>query len=50
MGPGSVCNNSCCNRCLGVPRQLTAVADASAIKGSGVPIIADGGIRLPVIF
>jgi len=30
---------------VGVP-QLTAVADAAAaIKGSGVPIIADGGIR-----
>ena len=44
IGPGSICTTRVVAG-VGVP-QLTAVADAaSAIKGSGVPIIADGGIR-----
>ncbi|HMR45739.1 MAG TPA: IMP dehydrogenase [Bacteroidia bacterium] len=44
IGPGSICTTRVVAG-VGVP-QLTAVADAAAaIKGSGVPIIADGGIR-----
>jgi IMP dehydrogenase len=44
IGPGSICTTRVVAG-VGVP-QLTAVADAAhAIKGSGVPVIADGGIR-----
>ncbi|MBL8000632.1 MAG: IMP dehydrogenase [Flavobacteriales bacterium] len=44
IGPGSICTTRVIAG-VGVP-QLTAVADcASAIEGSGVPVIADGGIR-----
>jgi IMP dehydrogenase len=44
VGPGSICTTRVIAG-IGVP-QLSAVADsANAIKGSGVPIIADGGIR-----
>ena len=44
IGPGSICTTSIIAG-VGVP-QLTAVMDvAAALKGSGVPIIADGGIR-----
>jgi IMP dehydrogenase len=44
IGPGSICTTRIIAG-VGVP-QLTAVYDvAEAIKGSGVPIIADGGIR-----
>ena len=44
IGPGSICTTRVIAG-VGVP-QLTAVMDcAAAIAGSGVPIIADGGIR-----
>ena len=44
VGPGSICTTRIIAG-IGVP-QLTAIYDAArAIKGSGVPIIADGGIR-----
>ena len=44
IGPGSICTTRVIAG-VGVP-QLTAIYDvANAIKGSGVPVIADGGIR-----
>ena len=44
IGPGSICTTRVIAG-VGVP-QLTAVIDvANALKGSGVPVIADGGIR-----
>jgi len=44
IGPGSICTTRVIAG-VGVP-QLTAVMDcAAAIEGSGVPVIADGGIR-----
>ncbi len=44
IGPGSICTTRIVAG-VGVP-QLTAIYDvAQAINGSGVPIIADGGIR-----
>jgi IMP dehydrogenase len=44
VGPGSICTTRVVAG-VGVP-QLSAVLDvAEAIKGSGIPIIADGGIR-----
>ncbi len=44
IGPGSICTTRVIAG-VGVP-QLTAIYDvAKAINGSGVPIIADGGIR-----
>jgi IMP dehydrogenase len=44
IGPGSICTTRIIAG-VGVP-QLTAVNDvAKAIEGSGVPVIADGGIR-----
>lgn len=44
VGPGSICTTRIIAG-VGVP-QFTAVLEASqAIEGSGVPIIADGGIR-----
>jgi IMP dehydrogenase len=44
IGPGSICTTRIIAG-VGLP-QLTAVYEvAKAIKGSGVPIIADGGIR-----
>ncbi len=44
IGPGSICTTRVIAG-VGIP-QLTAIYDvASAIKGSGVPVIADGGIR-----
>jgi IMP dehydrogenase len=44
VGPGSICTTRIVAG-VGVP-QLTAIADAvSAAKGSGVAIIADGGIK-----
>ncbi|MBS1764948.1 MAG: IMP dehydrogenase [Bacteroidetes bacterium] len=44
IGPGSICTTRIVAG-VGVP-QLTAIADvAQAIKGAGVPVIADGGIR-----
>lgn len=44
QGPGSICTTRVVAG-VGVP-QITAVANvATALKGSGVPVIADGGIR-----
>jgi len=44
IGPGSICTTRIIAG-VGVP-QLTAVYDvAKALKGTGVPVIADGGIR-----
>lgn len=44
VGPGSICTTRIIAG-IGVP-QLTAIMEASsAIAGSGVPVIADGGIR-----
>ena len=44
IGPGSICTTRIIAG-VGVP-QLTAVFEvAKAIKNSGVPVIADGGIR-----
>ena len=44
IGPGSICTTRIIAG-VGVP-QLTAIYDvAKAIKGTGVPVIADGGIR-----
>lgn len=44
IGPGSICTTRIIAG-VGVP-QLTAINDvAAAIEGSGVPVIADGGIR-----
>ncbi len=44
IGPGSICTTRVIAG-VGVP-QLTAVLDcAAALEGSGVPVIADGGIR-----
>jgi IMP dehydrogenase len=44
IGPGSICTTRVVAG-VGYP-QLSAIIDvASAIKGSGVPVIADGGIR-----
>lgn len=44
IGPGSICTTRVVSG-VGVP-QVTAIFDVSyAAKGSGVPVIADGGIR-----
>ncbi|MFN7313040.1 MAG: IMP dehydrogenase [Bacteroidota bacterium] len=44
VGPGSICTTRIIAG-IGVP-QLTAIYEAAkALKGSGVPVIADGGIR-----
>ncbi|APZ94571.1 IMP dehydrogenase [Fuerstiella marisgermanici] len=44
IGPGSICTTRIISG-VGVP-QLTAIANAArALEGSGVPVIADGGIR-----
>jgi len=44
QGPGSICTTRVVAG-VGVP-QITAVANvAAALKGTGVPVIADGGIR-----
>ncbi|AJQ94499.1 IMP dehydrogenase [Gynuella sunshinyii] len=44
IGPGSICTTRIVAG-IGVP-QITAVADvAEALKGTGIPVIADGGIR-----
>lgn len=44
IGPGSICTTRIIAG-IGVP-QLTAVMDvAEALQGTGIPIIADGGIR-----
>ena len=44
IGPGSICTTRIVTG-VGVP-QITAVADAvEALEGTGIPVIADGGIR-----
>lgn len=44
IGPGSICTTRIVTG-IGVP-QITAIADVSeALEGTGVPLIADGGIR-----
>ncbi len=44
IGPGSICTTRVVTG-AGVP-QITAIAEASrAAKGSGIPIIADGGVK-----
>ena len=44
IGPGSICTTRIVTG-VGVP-QITAIADAAAaLKDSGIPVIADGGIR-----
>ncbi|XOV79369.1 MAG: IMP dehydrogenase [Aestuariibacter sp.] len=44
IGPGSICTTRIVTGC-GVP-QITAVSDAVvALAGTGIPVIADGGIR-----
>ncbi len=44
IGPGSICTTRIVSG-VGVP-QITAIANvAAALEGSGVPLIADGGIR-----
>ncbi len=44
IGPGSICTTRIVTG-VGVP-QITAIADvAKGLKGTGVPLIADGGIR-----
>jgi len=44
IGPGSICTTRIVAG-VGVP-QISAIADvAAALKGTGVPLIADGGIR-----
>lgn len=44
IGPGSICTTRVIAG-VGVP-QITAIADvAQALQGSGIPLIADGGIR-----
>ena len=44
VGPGSICTTRIIAG-VGVPQLSAVYAAAKAIKGSGVPIIADGGIR-----
>ncbi|MGL5948890.1 MAG: IMP dehydrogenase [Aeromonas sp.] len=44
IGPGSICTTRIVTG-VGVP-QITAISDAAAaLAGSGIPVIADGGIR-----
>lgn len=44
IGPGSICTTRIVTG-VGVP-QITAVSDAAeAVKGLGIPVIADGGVR-----
>jgi IMP dehydrogenase len=44
IGPGSICTTRIVTG-VGVP-QITAVSDAvTALEGTGIPVIADGGIR-----
>jgi IMP dehydrogenase len=44
IGPGSICTTRVVAG-VGVPQLSAVMAVAEAIKGSGVPVIADGGIR-----
>src|SRR6202161_4490145 len=48
IGPGSICTTRIVAG-VGVP-QITAIANVSeALKGTGVPVIADGGVRYSVV-
>ena len=44
IGPGSICTTRIIAG-VGYPQLSAVLAVANAIKGSGVPVIADGGIR-----
>jgi IMP dehydrogenase len=44
IGPGSICTTRIVTG-VGVPQIYAIEAVASALKGSGVPLIADGGVR-----
>lgn len=44
IGPGSICTTRVVTG-VGVPQLSAIMAVASALEGSGVPVIADGGIR-----
>lgn len=44
IGPGSICTTRIIAG-VGVPQLSAVMAIAQALKGSGVPVIADGGIR-----
>ena len=44
IGPGSICTTRIVAG-VGVPQLTAVMMVANAIKGSGVPVIADGGIR-----
>lgn len=44
IGPGSICTTRIVAG-VGVPQLFAVLAVAKALKGTGVPIIADGGIR-----
>jgi len=44
IGPGSICTTRIIAG-VGYPQLSAVIAVAKAIKGSGVPVIADGGIR-----
>ncbi len=44
VGPGSICTTRVIAG-VGVPQLSAVMESAEAIKGSGVPVIADGGIR-----
>ena len=44
IGPGSICTTRIVTG-VGVPQIFAVVQVAQALKGSGVPLIADGGVR-----
>jgi IMP dehydrogenase len=44
VGPGSICTTRVIAG-IGVPQLSAVIAAAEALEGSGVPVIADGGIR-----
>ncbi|MDH3460854.1 MAG: IMP dehydrogenase, partial [Burkholderiaceae bacterium] len=44
IGPGSICTTRIVTG-VGMPQIMAIDAVASALKGSGVPLIADGGVR-----
>ncbi len=44
IGPGSICTTRIVTG-VGVPQIMAIDSVASALKGSGVPLIADGGVR-----
>ena len=44
VGPGSICTTRVI-ACIGMPQLTAIMLCANALKGTGVPIIADGGIH-----